>query len=162
MTATLRSALAVALILWCAGTGCIIVGYAHGAAMSAADMTGAQSRKDSLSDASVMVSGHACCKSHHHASTRNGASSPESLPGLEQLALPEGPSPSGANSCCPLTSGSFVAASRAQTNDDGASASAQINSDIPSLSNAQTTLLAVPLRLPNQDQTYLRCCVFLI
>lgn len=160
MTATLRSTLAVALILWCVGTGCIIVSYAHGA-MNGADNAGAESARHSLGHTSAMVDGHACCKSHHSSKSKASSRS-ESFTSLERVTLPEAPSPAGANSCCPLTSGSFVVTTRAQTNDDNGAAAAQTNLHLPSLSNAQSAPLATPLRLPNQNQTYLRCCVFLI
>src|SRR5260370_39493403 len=160
MTATLRATLAVALILWCAGTGCIIVSYAHGA-MNGADNADAESAMHSLGHASAMGGGHACCKSYHSSKSEASFRS-ESFTGLERVTLPEAPGPSGANSCCPLTSGSFVVASSAQTNDDNGAAAAQTNSHIPSLSNAQMAPLVTPLRLPSQNETYLRCCVFLI
>ena len=163
----LRSTIAVALMLWCAGTGCMIVSYAHGAAMSAAGKSGPQSVKQTLRDASAAAGSHACCKAHHSSSkigTGSGHSSSrlESFTGFQQVALPEAPSPSGATSCCPLTSGTFVPASRAESNNDNASTTDQSDSFSLTLTNSPTAPRAFPLRLPDQNQTYLRGCVFLI
>src|SRR5260370_39661942 len=69
---TSRRAIAIALTLWCAGAGCMIVSYAHGA-MTADDSAAAQSH--GLSVASASMSNHACCKAHHSSAKRNHTSS---------------------------------------------------------------------------------------
>lgn len=164
---TLRSTLAVALMLWCAGAGCMVVSYAHGAAMSGVDNAGAQSFKRTMGDTSASAGSHACCKAHHSsakigAAASHSSSRLESFTGFLQVALPEEPAPSGATSCCPLTSGTFVPASRAESNDENASTTDQSDSFSLTLTNSPTALRAFPLRLPDQTQTYLRGCVFLI
>jgi hypothetical protein len=65
-------------------------------------------------------------------------------------------------SCCPLTSGSFVVTSRSQLNEDNASNADQRGSFSLTLTNSQLTPRFDPLRLSDQNQTYLRGCVFLI
>jgi hypothetical protein len=162
-----RSTLAFALIFWCAGAGCMIVSYAHGAAMSAADNAGAQSVKQTLGGASAGAGSHACCKAHHSSSkigagADHSSSRLESFTGFLQVALPEAPGPSGASNCCPLTSGTFVPASRGESNNDNASTTDQSDLFSLTLTNSPTALRAFPLRLPDQNQTYLRGCVFLI
>lgn len=162
-----RSTLAVALMLWCAGAGCMVVSYAHGAAMSGVDNAGAQSFKRTMGDTSASAGSHACCKAHHSSSKIGAAASHsssrlESFTGFLQVALPEAPAPSGASNCCPLTSGTFVPASRAESNNDKASIAGQSDSFSLTLTNSPTALRAFPLRLPDQTQTYLRGCVFLI
>jgi len=160
----MRSVLAVALTLWCAGAGCVIVSYAHAAEMNGGDP--ASSAKSNFSGASASVMAHACCKARHSskrsADARRPNSHSESFTGFQQITLPAAPSPSGSMSCCPLTSGSFVVASRTQSKADAASALLQKDSLSLAIKNSQTAPRAYPLRLPNQEQTYLRCCVFLI
>ena len=158
----LRSVMALALTLWCAGAGCMLVAYAHGAAMS----VGSESHvsvSQALSGLSSMAS-HSCCKARH-SSTKHIADAMVQTDArsesLERMTLPEMPAPSGAMSCCPLTSGTFVTTSRAQSNEND-STPAENDSHCFSLTNLKQAPSIVPLRLPNQDQTYLRCCVFLI
>jgi hypothetical protein len=161
----LRSTIAVTLMLWCAGAGCMIVSYAHSATMSPADMSGARSIKQTMSGVSASAGSHACCKAHHSSSIGarvSHSSAPlESFSGFQQVALPEAPGSSGATSCCPLTSGSFVTASRAESNDNNASTTDRSDSFLLALTNSPTARV-LPLRLPDQNQTYLRGCVFLI
>jgi hypothetical protein len=159
----MRSALAVALTLWCAGAGCMIVSYAHGTAMGAEPRISAEA--SSLGEVSGSMSSHSCCKAHHAAKHKAGSKSQlskvESTANLEQVRLSETSVPSGANSCCPLTSGSFVSAARVSS-DSNISVSTQVNTFSPQLGNAQGNLNDYPLRLLNQEQTYLRYCSFLI
>jgi hypothetical protein len=161
---TMRSVLAMSLILWCAGTGCMIVSYAHGAAMVGGNES-PHASGESLSSHLSMAS-HECCKAKHSSAKHTAdlmamTKTNSRSDAAEQMTLPELPAPSGAMSCCPLTSGTFVAASRTQSNDNDA-APAQSDSDSPSLTDLRQPPLVVPLRLPPKDHTYLRCCVFLI
>ena len=160
-----RSALAVALTLWCACAGCMLVSYAHVAAMSSASLGDSNSNKRKLSDVSASVGAHACCKARH-SSSRGTASQRESQlqssGSFQQIALPDVPDSSGATSCCPLTSGSFVVTSRSQLSDDDTSHADQRGSFSLTLTNSQPVPGFNPLRLPDQNQTYLRGCVFLI
>ena len=159
----MRSVLAVGLMLWCAGAGCAIVSYAHAAEMNRGETVSLV--KPNFSGASASVMAHACCKARHSSKRDAGARHPisrsERFTGFQQVSLPAAPSPSGAMSCCPLTSGSFVVASRSQSKAD-ASALTQKDSLSLAIRDAPTAPQAGPLRLPNQEQTYLRCCVFLI
>lgn len=160
-----HSALAFALTLWCAGAGCMMVSYAHAAAMSNADLSASQSPENGFSVATM--GSHDCCKARHSSSRRNvrsttSRSESPSLPGFEQVALPGEPVSSGATSCCPLTSGSFVVQSRSQSDDDKVLALSQSDSLSFALTNSQIPFRAVPLRLLSQERTYLTCCAFLI
>jgi hypothetical protein len=160
-----RSTLASALMLWCAGAGCMLVSYAHGAAMSGANLADSHSNKRKLTDVSASIGAHACCKTRHSSSRRTVGQTElhlQSSRSFQQVALAEVPDSSGATSCCPLTSGSFVVTSRTQLNDDSASRADQSGSFSLTLTDSQSALRFYPLRLPDQNQTYLRGCVFLI
>ncbi len=118
----------------------------------------------SLGEVSGSMSSHSCCKAHHTAKHKPISQrhwTIESSEVANQIALPENAVPSGVNSCCPLTSGSFVSTGRV-SGDSNISVSTQVNTFSPQLSNAQGNLNDYPLRLPNQEHTYLRCCSFLI
>lgn len=157
----LRSALALALVLWCAGTGCVLVSYANSNAIGGTGSSPAQIEESASSSAD------GSCHARHGsqkrdevpAQTRTNAAS-EMSTGSEQIALPENRDPLGSMSCCPLAVGTFVVASRAHSNDSDAALTQGQPS--PSLTNFHAAPRTYPLRLPNQDQTYLRCCVFLI
>ena len=156
----LRSALAFALTLWCAGAGCMIVSYAHAATMNDGRI---DSKPSHFSHMTASASSHACCKARR-ASKQSSESSrkisrPQSSAGFEQIALPESPSP-GSASCCPLTSGSFVVSARS-TNDQN-SITEVADTHQPGFTSAKTSAPNYPLHLPNQEQTYLRICSFLI
>lgn len=160
-----RSTVAFALTLWCAGAGCMLASYAHVAAMSGANLADRHSNKSKLSDVSAAAGAHACCKARHSSSRRTAShreSNLQSSRSLQQVALPDVPDSSGATSCCPLTSGSFVANSRSQLSDDNASQADQRGSSSLTLTNVQPTDRFDPLRLPDQNQTYLHGCVFII
>jgi hypothetical protein len=156
-----RSALTVVLVLWCAGAGCMIVSYAHVAAMTAANT---DSGSSAWSETSGSMGTHDCCKARH-ASERQLASSTKhvwssgSLASSEELA--EFPAPANAISCCPLTSGTFVVNSRQRISNDDASAPPSVEA-VPGITRFAATPRTRPLRLLNQNQTYLRGCVFLI
>jgi hypothetical protein len=63
--------------------------------------------------------------------------------------------------CCPLTSGTLVVTGRQRISDADTTVLRSINAD-SFLDGFIATTVAIPLRLPNQNQTYLRGCVFLI
>lgn len=159
----MRSALALALVLWCAGTGCVLVSYANSTATGGTGSSPAQTEEPASSTA------NSSCHARHGsqkrpevpAQTRTNAAS-EMSTGSEQIALPENRDPFGAMSCCPLASGTFVVASRAHSNDSDTVKLTQSEPFFLSQTNFYAAPHAYPLRLPNQDQTYLRCCVFLI
>lgn len=161
----LRSAITLGLMLWCAGAGCMIVSVAHGAAMCGAEATKTSSSSAGLGQVSGSAGAHDCCKARH-ASERRVASSmtahailAESLMNLEGLA--EVPDSSDAMSCCPLTSGTIVVTGRQRISHHDTSVSRGLDAATV-VTTAASTPLATPLRLPNQNQTYLRGCVFLI
>ena len=161
----LRSAITLGLMFWCAGAGCMIVSVAHGSAMRGTEATKTSSSGAGWGQGSGSMGAHDCCKARH-ASERHVASSmtdhalsPESLTNLEGLA--EVPNSSNAMSCCPLTSGTIVATGRQRITNDDASVSRGLDTATVVTSVASTPLTA-PLHLLNQNQTYLRGCVFLI
>jgi hypothetical protein len=154
----LRSALALGLMLWCAGTGCL----AHGMAMGgAAPATDSKSAKIDLNQPNMTMNGHACCKARHRSLQKESATKSNSDEGAETIALPEDSSSDGAASCCPLTSGSFVTVSRSQTDDKSSVATGTGLPEQSFLKQFPASRTA-PLRLPNHEQTYLTCCAFLI
>jgi hypothetical protein len=150
-----RSVIALALMLWCAGAGCMLVRSARA--------TTADSETQSTSEAEGSTGSHGSCHgSSRPAKARKAHSNSGSPAGVKRLSLPAMPTSSGAMSCCPLTSGSIVTASRVQTNDDHLAAVSHDELSYLPFGTRGSAPLAIPLRLPNQDQTYLRCCVFLI
>jgi hypothetical protein len=155
----LRSALAFVLVLWCAGTGCL----AHGMAMggSAERAVSDSSLKDDPSRRNASMGGHACCKARHRA--LQNASTPGSDSDSTRLTstLPEESSPSNANSCCPLTSGSFVTVSRGQTCENDGS-ELILTAAQKSIRVTLLTERATKLRLTGREHTYLDCCALLI
>lgn len=158
----LRSALAVSLVLWCAGAGCMLVSYARTDAMSGASAANASGSAEP-SQVSGSMGAHKCCKARHASERRlassDHASSSDSFADLEGLA--EFPNSSNAMSCCPLTSGTFVVNSRQRISNDDVSVSPGAEA-ASIITRFAATPLAMPLRLPDQNQTYLRGCVFLI
>ena len=158
-----RSIMALALIFWCAGAGCMIVSYAR------ASMTEAGGASDSvdqmMAGMSSSMDAHACCKAQRRSRDRSQlhAESPASseLLAANLLALPSTPTQSGAMSCCPLTSGSIVIGSRSQS-DDHANILDEAGSSSLLLIKSNPPPLAVPLRLPNRANSYLLDCAFLI
>lgn len=154
-----RPALAIALMFWCAGAGCMMVSYARSAMANMA--TPAQATEQPMAGMSASMDAHACCKARHSSSRRSAGSFTKS-PALELMpeALPP-LSSSDAMSCCPLTSGSIVIASRSQSADDN-SVLNHTNSSSLQLTKTNSPPLAVPLRRPNRARTYLLDCSFLI
>ena len=156
-----RSALALALMLWCAGAGCMIVSYAHGANMSGASAAQVSSSSAGWGHASGSMGAHDGCKARHAPGRRVASSitNQTSLANLEGLA--EVPNSSNAMTCCPLTGGAFVVTSRQRISNEDRSVLQGVAA-ISVVTSFAATSLAISLRLPNQNQTYLRGCVFLI
>jgi hypothetical protein len=153
----LLKALAIALMLWCAGAGCMMVSYAKGA-MSDMDSQ-APAEAHAMSHMSGSMDAHACCKAKRKGAKRSA--SDESTPSeFTQLTIPE-PVQSNAMNCCPLTSGSIVVASRSTSTDEAPALSPADSSAFKPLSSYQKPL-AIPLRLPNRAEAYLLDCAFLI
>lgn len=155
----LRSALALGLMLWCAGTGCL----AHGMAMSSgASAPDSKSTKTRFTQSEMAMNGHACCKARHRSLRNEPAAKSDSDSNSETIVPPEDSSSDEANSCCPLTSGSFVVASRSQTTDSNSSASAATGLPEHNFVLQFSAIRTILLRLPSHEQTYLTCCALLI
>jgi hypothetical protein len=158
----LRSLLTLALVLWCAGAGCMIVSYAHAARMNGSY---ASARSVVRGPAPGSMETHHCCKSRRalerHVSPWQTA---QALPSefFVNLELAESPNSSSVMSCCPLTSGSIVANGNSRISNDDASELLDVDAASSAQNGFATTPQASSLRLPNQSHTYLRGCVFLI
>ena len=149
--------LAIALMFWCAGAGCIVVSYAKGA-MSEIDSSAATDTH-AMPHMSGVMDAHACCKAKRKGAKRS--SSAESTPSeFTQLTIPE-PVQSNAMNCCPLTSGSIVVAPRSTSNDEAPALAQTFSSPFNPLTSYKAPV-AIPLRLPNRAHSYLLDCVFLI
>ena len=158
-----RSIIAVSLMFWCAGAGCMLVSYARASMIDSADSSA--SAAGMMVEASSSMDAHACCKARHRSANRTGeqlGSRANSTYAEQSLfTIPAAPTQSGVMNCCPLTSGSIVVASRSQSNDR-APVSLNANSSSLLLTNSDPPPLAVPLRLPNRAHSYLLDCAFLI
>ena len=153
----MAKALAIALMFWCAGAGCMAVSYAHGVMR---DMdTAADAVANAMSHMSGSMDAHACCKAKRRGAKRSASATRSNPSEFTEFALP--PAQSNAMSCCPLTSGSIVVASRSQSNDE-ASAQSPTDSSAFKLIISNQKPVAVPLRLPNRADSYLLDCAFLI
>ena len=158
---TLRSLLALLLMFWCAGTGCMMVSYARAAANDSGD----SALMGHSMGGSTPMDAHACCKAthrsakapHHVAEWNRPAKTAE----LKLLTIPSTPTQSGAMNCCPLTSGSIVVASRSQSNDRSLALEHSDSSSLLTVTS-DPLRLEVPLRLPNRSHSYLLDCAFLI
>jgi hypothetical protein len=161
----LRSAITLGLVLWCAGAGCMIVSVAHGACMSTADTAKTSFSGAAGGQASGSMGAHACCKARHASERRVDSSMPDHTESLQSLMNLEGvaevPSSSDAMSCCPLTSGTIVATVRQRVSHDDTSVWRGLDAATYVASAASMTPVT-PLRVANQNQTYLRGCAFLI
>ena len=145
--------LAIALMLWCAGAGCIMVSYARAAETETA-------AAESASPAAEDMAGMPACHAKHKKNRKVTTSKTSTNASVGQLNLPS-PVRSGAMNCCPLTSGSIAATSRSQSNSP-APALANTGSQLPDSFISRTAPVPVPLRLPNRARSYLLDCAFLI
>jgi hypothetical protein len=151
----LLKALAIALMLWCAGAGCMMVSYAKGAMSDMDSQAPAEAHAMHMSGS---MDAHECCKAKRKGAKRSALG--ESPSEFTQVTIPE-PVQSNAMNCCPLTSGSIVVASRSTSNDETPALSQTDSSAFkPSISYQRP--LAIPLRLPNRAKSYLLDCAFLI
>jgi len=136
----------------------MMVSYARGAM---ADMDGPKSAEQSMAAMSASMDAHACCKARHSSSKRSTSSVAKSAgPELMPEALPPSSS-TDVMSCCPLTSGSIVIASRSQSTDDNSVLNHPGSSSLQ-LTKTNSPPLTVPLRPPNPARAYLLDCAFLI
>ena len=150
--AKLSKALAITLMLWCAGAGCLLVSLAREAIPRVP--------VDLASSTSEESTGAPACHAHRQ-KTQEASTADTATNTSRRVNLPN-PSRSRSMSCCPLTNGSIVSASRTQTNRDQSIAPAADNTNNPSEASFHPAPLDVPLRLPNQHHLYLRGCAFLI
>lgn len=153
----MRPVLAIALMLWCLGTGCVLVRSAQATNLSADDSALA----DSMKAGEMGASQHAAC--HAKLPQKAGKASrsrPQLTRVVEQRNIPR-PGRSDAMSCCPLVNGLFVTSSRGQLQDDAVVVAINDSASL-TLTNSSRAPLDVPLRLPNQHHLYLRGCAFLI
>jgi hypothetical protein len=161
----LRAALAFTLVLWCAGAGCMLVSYAHDASMANPEVASAPANGSTWTGVSASAGTHSCCRARHssqHGSPANSHRPGPLAAGSEEVALPESSNSSETMNCCPLTSGTFLVTARQSVSGDHVSAAPQSDAPTFVLAHVDATPRALPLRLPNQNQTYLRCCSFLI
>ncbi|HEX7723101.1 MAG TPA: hypothetical protein VF397_13140 [Pyrinomonadaceae bacterium] len=158
----IRSMMALALIVWCAGAGCMLVSYARA---SMAESAGPSDSVDHMmAGMSSSMDAHACCKAKHRSASgiqTQPASTASTHVEPTLLTFPSAPTQSGAMNCCPLTSGSMVVASRSQSNDRATVSEATSSSSLLVISSDPPPV-AVPLRLPNRAHSYLLDCAFLI
>ena len=158
---TVRSLLALLLMFWCAGAGCMMVSYARAAANDSAD----SALMGQGMGGSTPMDAHACCKAKHRSAKALHHSARSNLPvktaELKLLTIPSTPTQSGAMNCCPLTSGSIVVASRSQSNDRSLALEYSDSSSLLTVTS-DPLRLEVPLRLPNRSHSYLLDCAFLI
>lgn len=166
--ARVRSALAFTLMLWCAGAGCIVASYAHGAVMSGRSASKVSSSGGGWGDVSGSIGTHNCCKASHSSKRRvaqpisDRASSSEPAVDFETISLAEVPQSSDAMSCCPLTGGTFVVASRQRNTNENASVSRDIDAISIVRSNPAAAPRSYAVHLRYQSPTHMRLCVFLI
>ena len=153
LTTITTKALAIVLMFWCAGAGCMMVSYARGGAEEA-------TVADSASGASDEMAAMPACHAHKQKTRTANKSKTTTADAVGLINLPA-PSRSGAMSCCPLTIGSIAAASRPQT-DNPAPALGHTVSQLPNLIHSTPAPIAVPLRLPKRAHSYLLDCAFLI
>ncbi|HYX30004.1 MAG TPA: hypothetical protein VE863_15795 [Pyrinomonadaceae bacterium] len=153
----LRYVIALALIFWCAGAGCMMVSYAR-STMGDVNAS-AIDAEQSMRGMSASMDAHACCKAKHKAVKRTRGARQLLNTEFTEFTLPL-PIRSDAMSCCPLTSGSIVVASRSQS-ADGTFVLDQTESSLK-LSSSNAIPVALPFRLPNRAHSYLLGCAFLI
>lgn len=148
--------MAVALMLWCAGTGCVLVRSAQATNLSAGD----SALTDSVNAGEMGASQHAACHAKQAQKTRKASRSRPQLTRAVERNTPR-PGQSDAMSCCPLANGLFVTSSRGQMQHDAGIIAINDSTSL-ALTNSSSAPLDVPLRLPNQHHLYLRGCAFLI
>jgi hypothetical protein len=135
----------------------MIVSYARGT-MDAEDQAAA-SPEQTIAAMSSSMDSHECCQAKHKALRRASVVRKTTVE-FTQFTAPL-PDTGNAMSCCPLTSGSLVVASRSQADDSGSEIT-QPDSFSLHLQNSHKTSVAIPLRLPNRAHSYLLDCAFLI
>ena len=134
------------------------VSYAQGVMR---DMdTAADAVANAMSHMSGSMDAHACCKAKRRGAKRSASATQSNPSEFTEFTVPP-PVQSNAMSCCPLTTGSIVVASRSQSNDEASTLSPTDSSAFKLLTSNQKPV-AIPLRLPNRAESYLLDCAFLI
>jgi hypothetical protein len=141
--------LALVLVFWCAGTGCMLVSYATAFGTPVADLAPASSDG---------MRGAPSCHAQRQKSPKT-AFKKASTASVWQVDLPA-PFRSPAMSCCPLTSGSIAVAYRPQSHNPPALTNSE--SQILKLNDPRTAPVAAPMRRPKRVHSYLLDCAFLI
>ena len=140
--------LALVLMFWCAGGGCMLVSYATAVGSPLAD---------SASGPSDEMTAAPSCHAHRQ-KNQKPTSKAAVADRVGRLNIPM-PSRSAALSCCPLTSESIAVAYRPQ---HSAPALTNSESQIQNLALLTTAPVAIPMRLPNRADSYLLDCAFRI
>ncbi len=156
----LRLIMAIALTCWYAGTACLTVSFARSTMAEMDDV--AQPAAQAISGLQKSAAAHACCQARHRSLQRTTIASRARLDNAEQaqVTLPATPAPD-LMKCCPLTNGNVLVASRYDSQNDTAAAASN-GSSVFFFTSFIPKPVAVPLRLPNRDQSYLLGCAFLI
>lgn len=142
-------ALAISLMFWWAGTGCMLGAYARAAAKTVTALA-------------TPADPHACCKAGHKKQKPHAAKVEQrASANTQSVSTRSRPAPSSAMRCCPLGSRSMLVASRPQSTDRS-EAFNQPDCLAPIIAKSNLSPLAVPLRLPNRAHSYLLDCAFLI
>jgi hypothetical protein len=142
-------ALAISLMFWCAGTGCMLVAHARAAAKT-------------VSALATPTDPHACCEAGHKKQKLQASKVEQrARANTQSVSTRSLPPPASAMRCCPLGSRSMLVASRPQSTDR-AEAFNQPDCLAPITAKSNLSPFAVPLRLPNRAHSYLLDCAFLI
>ena len=142
-------ALAISLMFWWAGTGCMLAAHARAATKTVTALA-------------TPADPHACCKAGHKKRKQHAAKVEQrASANTQSVSTRSLPVPSSAMRCCPLGSRSMLVASRLQSTDR-AEAFNQPDFLAPIIAKSNLSPLAVPLRLPNRAHSYLLDCAFLI
>jgi hypothetical protein len=157
----IRLTLVPLLVLWIAGTGCLI-GCENNVQVAANLTVGHPSQA-----LATIVSGDACAssKSHDCCAKRN-AGAKSASPHSEQIAaralVPLGEDSSGTMGRCPLALNATAVIAKVRY-QESALVAAVVPALVPPASiGEQSFPLSTQTRVANRGHTYLRCCVFLI
>jgi hypothetical protein len=152
-----RSVITLGLVAWCAGAGCLLVTAAKASAMGEVEPVKVTSSASGWSQTSGSVGAHDCCKARH--ANKHHAARPSNPFQADAEGISQVPD-SNAMSCCPLTSGTLVVNGRQRIGYEDTSSTRHTSIE-PVVAAIAASAAFTPVRL-DQNQTYLRGCVFLI
>ena len=140
----LRRLLALGLVAWLAGLGCVL-----GCEAALSSAAGVEVREESRAEscAAMSTTGHGCC----HRAKKRGDSATLETPSRNE----------GTAAHCPLSRQTSDPARRVRTNDAPATATVPARSHEPEPGQFYESSVPRP-RAHDRGGTYLRCCVFLI